>query len=679
LSSRTGFALAVVLLLIAAILRFSDLAILPPGLTAEEITDIRITESIRRGNVSVFYNLQPLGAEGGREGLYHMLLAATSTFSGSGLIGYRVLSVLANLVMLALVYALATRLYGSLGGVAALLLLTVSMGPILLARSIGREALLPLLVAGTLLALACALPVYNPPKPREPGTLAFAALGLLLGLGFYVHPAHYLLALGSLIFIAYMVIARQPLSRRTLSYIGFAILLMIIVAMPYFISSIRLPGLDGAGRVFGDYHVTAKSPLLAIIDSAIGIFFRGDESPLHNLPGRPLVDLVSGVIIAIGLLAALNRWRRPRFALPLLSLLALIPVTFLRPNSPDFNAFAPLLPVLALFFGLGVTTLYHSLRPAARPLLGLGLAGLLAFNLVWVSRDLFQLWPRLDAVQTAYNGRTAQLAHHIDRTASGLPTVVCIPSIASLAPQPRLTNAQLLVLMMHTRDAGIRYADCGTGFVLTNGGARQQVILTTPNTLADVHPYLREWLLKGDVQAADDLPPDSVIVMDVADDLADTIGRFTTTSPVTYAPEAPGDSDVALPPVAFGGNLTFLGYEADTTAVYRPGDIVTSITYWRVDGPPPPDIRLFTHVLSDPAALISQTDIISVLARYLYPRDIFIQITFVPLPNSTPDGRYMISIGAYQDSDDRRLAVLVNGQEHGTRLFLANRTVTVTA
>jgi hypothetical protein len=82
-------------------------------------------------------------------------------------------------------------------------------------------------------------------------------------------------------------------------------------------------------------------------------------------------------------------------------------------------------------------------------------------------------------------------------------------------------------------------------------------------------------------------------------------------------------------------------------------------------------------VLSDPAAIISQTDTLSVLATQLHPRDVFIQITFVELPDSTPAGNYAISIGAYQDSDNMRLAVLQGNQPRGTRLFLAGNTITV--
>lgn len=677
MSNRIGFILATGLLLIAAGLRLWNLTTLPPGLNADEITNIRIAASVRGGNIAVFYNLEGLGDAGGREGLYHTALAATTTITGGGLVDYRLPSVLASLVTLALVYALATRLYGPLAGVAALALLALGMWPILLARTIGPETTLPLLVTAVMLALARALPVYQHPPPREPGTGYFAALGLLLGLGFYLHPANFLVTLGSMIFITYMIVSPQPLSRRTLSYIGFAILVLIIVSMPYLLSSIRLPELDGAGRVFGDYRAAESPPIQSIINSLVGIFFAGDHNPARNVPGRPLFDLVSGLMVLIGVLAACRRWYRPRFTLTLVMFFALAPIAFLNNDSPNFDAFSPLLPVLALLFGLGVSTLYNSLRARSRPALGVGLVVLFGFNLVWTGNDLFRVWPRQPQTYEAYNGRLGQLAHHIDLTANDLPTVICIPTVTAFKPGPTLTDAQRLMLMLHGKGRTIRYADCGSGLVLANGGDKEQVILPGPKMLDEVHPYVRQWLEMGTVATADNLPPDSVIIMDVAGALADKIGAFTTTAPMRFAPEAPGGPEIVLPPVTFGGNLTFLGYEQSTTTSYKPGDVVTSIGYWRVDGSLPPDIRLFTHIMSDPAAVMAQSDIISVLASHLHPRDVFIQITFVELPDSTPAGDYEVSIGAYQESDDKRLPVLVNDQERGTRLFLVANGFTV--
>jgi hypothetical protein len=158
--------------------------------------------------------------------------------------------------------------------------------------------------------------------------------------------------------------------------------------------------------------------------------------------------------------------------------------------------------------------------------------------------------------------------------------------------------------------------------------------------------------------------------LNVMHTLADTIGRFTTTAPAGYAPEAPGTSPLAVPPVRFGGNITFLGYDLKPTTDYTPGGIVTSITYWRVDGVIPPDLRFFTHVLSDPSAIAAQNDTISVDVNQLQDRDVFIQITFVPLPYTIPEGMYSISIGAYRADNGVRMGVLDNGLPRGTRLFL---------
>jgi hypothetical protein len=154
------------------------------------------------------------------------------------------------------------------------------------------------------------------------------------------------------------------------------------------------------------------------------------------------------------------------------------------------------------------------------------------------------------------------------------------------------------------------------------------------------------------------------------------VGRFTTTTPGSYAPDAPGGSGVATPPVRFGGNIAFLGYEKESDNPYSPSGIFTSITYWRVDGEIPPDLRFFTHILADPgAAPAVQNDTISVDVSQLQPRDVFIQIMFLPLPYSIPAGNYSISIGAYTAANDARLPVMDGDTPRGDRLFLESITV----
>ncbi len=663
MSNRVSYALAVALLLLAAVLRCVDLATLPPGFSASEINDIRIAETARQGRIEVFYDLNGQG----REGLYQTFVMAT-TGAGGGLIGYRILSVWLGMITLALVYVLGKRLFGSLAGLAALALLAVGMFPIVLARSVTPEAMLPLFVTAVMLALALALPVYGDRPPTPPKTAAFAALGVLLGLGFYLHPVSFLMTLFSMFFIASVILTRRNLTRRMLSFTWFAVVVMIVIATPYLSSSLQRPELAAARRLLTD------DPTQGFMQSFIagfnGLFFVGDQSAAVNVPGRPLVDLFSGLLIVVGLVVTIRYWRQARCALLLIALIFLLPVTLHAPNSPNFLALSPLLPLLALFFGLGVTTLYSSFPRSTRIVAVFGLVALLAFNIVWATRDIFVNWVRLPEMQETYNARLGQLAHYIDQTAGTTPTAICTSNFRPQINPVRLTNLQQLALMMHRRDAVLRYADCGTALILTEGGDREQVILSDPSAFAGVNPYLQTWLSQGIILDAPNLPPNSVIRLNVADLLANRIGGFMSTAPATFAPEAPDGSQVVFPPVRFGGNITFLGYEQSWAPTYHPGDVIPVVTYWRVDGVLPSDLRLFTHILGDPTNLVAQSDPISVLPDTLRPRDIFIQVTYIQLPRGIPSDRYTISIGAYEDNTGTRLPVFSGEQPRGARLFL---------
>lgn len=662
MSSRVGYTLAVMLLLIGTGLRIWQLADLPPGVTNDEVTDIRIIETVRQGRIEVFYDL----AGEGREGLYHVIVALVTILFGDSIFVYRLVALGAGLITLALVYALTTRLFGPLAGVAAAGLMASTFWMALLARGIGRETLLPLLVAAVLLAQARALRAYGDLE-HEPSTVWFAALGGLLGLGFYLHPDNFVIVLMSMVFIAFMVLTRQStMTRRILSYTNFAILVMVIIAMPYLISTIRLPELSGAGRVFGSYSGgVLRSTLVGV--GALGL--GGDLNPVHNLPGRPLTDVISFALLLLGTGVALRYWRQPRFALPLVALAALLPPAVLTPHNPDFLSLTALLPVFALFFGAGVNAAHAALPRRARPLVVSGLLALLLVNAGWSASDLFTRWSAQPAVQTAYHTRQQAVARYLDSTAAQVPTVLCSPDPAASLNTDALSSADL-ILLMSQQSFVLRRVDCGSGLLLLNGGEAQQVVLPDVDTLSTAHPQVQRWLSLGTfVPAADD----AILRLEVAAPLADQIGLFSSTVQVRYAPEAPGGSDSVSTPVSLAGNLTFLGYELPGGGSYPPGGIVTLVTYWRIDGEVPRDLRFFAHVLNDPGARpVAQRDTISVVPRQLRSRDILMQITFIELPASIPPGEYSLSVGAYQGADRQRLSVLDNGQPRGDRLFLSS-------
>lgn len=675
MNSRFAYWLAAVLLLAAAWLRIANLTTLPGGVHAEEITDIRVTERIRLGTIEVFYDLQSTEGEG-REGLYHTGTALVTAFIGNGPLGYHLISVWASLLTLAVVYALVMRLYGPLAGITALALLVFNLPFILAGRMVSREILLPGLVAGVMLVLARGLSVYREPHPTLPLNTVFAVLGLMLGAGFYLHPIHFFILLFAILFIILRLSSRRNLRlpEQSLPYLRFSLVVLIIIVMPYLVSSIRLPELSGIQRLWGGYSLTEHSLPGSILNSLGGLIFLGDSNPAHNLAGRPLIDLFSGMVLIIGVLIAARDARQSRHALPLLATVCLLPAALLSPDSPDFQRMLPLLPLIALYVGLGVQSIYQSIPSRLGKVAGwVAIIGLLAFNVQWSVRDLFETWPNQAAMATTFNTRIGLLARELDRTAANVPTLICDTPIEGSG----LNATDQLLLMMNRKAFTPRYADCGTGLVFINGGEGQQIAFPRLQSYERLPDFSRVWLQQGRVEVDPDAPPDSLIRLNAASALADQLGRFTTTAPIAYAPEGrQGQEGVIPPPIRFGGNLTFAGYEPQPEGAYQPGGVVTVITWWRVDGPLPPDLRFFTHILSDPAAIVTQNDSISVDVTALQPRDVFAQITFVPLPLTLPDGGYTLSIGAAQSMTGARLPVLdETGQRRGDRLFIGSITV----
>ena len=132
-------------------------------------------------------------------------------------------------------------------------LLAVGMLPILLSRSVAPEAMLPLFVTAVLLALTLSLPVYGDAADhaaeidgvRRAGYPARP--GLLPPSGKLCRRAvqHDLHRFGGADAPRYW---RGVLS----SFTWFAVVIMIVIATPYVISSIQHPELAAAGRLLVD-------------------------------------------------------------------------------------------------------------------------------------------------------------------------------------------------------------------------------------------------------------------------------------------------------------------------------------------------------------------------------------------------------------------------------------------
>ena len=664
MTSRMSYFFAILLLLLGAVLRFTDLATLPQGFSDDEIINIRLVDNVRQGDIFVFYP----GEDGGREGLYHLFVAFVTTFVGEGAIGYRILSVWLGMLSIAVVYTLAHHLFNPIVGVLAAGLVTVNMSAILLSRAVSSDATVLFLVSATLLALARSLPVYRRTRVVTSNIVSFAGLGALMGIGFYLHPSSLFIVLGAMLYISHLVFVRDVMFRQRRSYTGFAILLMLIISMPYVIASINLPQFSAGQRILSHY---TDGLLRSVVDGLLAIVQTGDLNPLHNLPGRPLVDTFSGIFMLIGMVICFQRRHRPRFMLILIMFFLTLPAALIVEASPNFARMSVIMPQLAIFFGMGFYSIIRSrifVDVVFRRLAITAILGLLALNLVWTWLDLFVDWRDNEAVIPAVNAELGQIAHYLDIVGDDPPIVMCNSAWETTQPATALSRTDKTLLMMNRSNFDYHEADCARGLLLTNGGALQRIVFFDEQNLDSAHPYLQEWLSYG-TAASGKLPRGSIIELETAELLADRAGAFTTMAPVSYAPEV-DEPEPIPPPIRFGGDLTFLGYEPNVRREFSPGENVEVITYWRAEGELLPDLTLLTHILSSPVTPIAIHDTIVVNPALMNGRDVFIQITEVSLPPGALPGERFISVGAYRKGDLIRLPVLEGDEARGDRIFL---------
>lgn len=665
--NRLSYVIAMLLLLLALFFRAWDLVDLPSGVSDAEINTIRLTETVRRGNVSILLQ----DAQGrGQEMLVPTVLAVLTGFIGNGTLGFRLVTIWVGLITLALAYSLGVRLFGRVAGLCTLGVLAVAFWPVLLAREVLVESFLPLLVTTAMLSLARAIPVYRVARQESATTAAFATLGFVVGVGFYIHPMGLLLAMATMIFIVYILVVRRSSERQRFSYIGFSILIVLILTIPYLVFNINRPELAAGARLVGDYQGILRS-----LGAGLGaIFLHGDANPARNLPGRPLFDAVTAVLMLFGVVMTLRGARYPRYMLLLVFFVVLSPAVLLQSAMPNFSGFSIWLVPLALFFGVGVYAVYSRLPVPARPFVWVGLIVLLAGNALWTGHDLFTVWRRDAAVQQAMHADLQLLARYLDRTMGSIPTVICYPQVNQVASTPTLNNTRKMLLMMNRkRLENVRLVDCNNALIFTQGGARQQVIFVEPNGFRTMHPYLQRWASMGMFLTGNTVPPERVSILKVETELANRLGAFTTIDPANYGFETPQTPQQTIyPPIRFGGNITWMGYEPDTNRRYRAGETVSVINFWRVEsGPVPGDLTFFTHILSDPVTVADNRDMISLDVSYLRERDVFVQVTPIELRSTLLTGRYQVSIGAYQEQTGARLPVFDNNQvRQGDRLIL---------
>ena len=692
MNRRIEFLIVTSVLVLAAVLRIWDLATLPPGFSNDELAFIRITETVRQGDVSVYYQV---GDAQGRAGMYGVGNVLATELVGGGLFGYRVFPFWMGMLALALLYAVVRRLFGVPVALIALGVMAVNLRAVLLARSATSEAVVLPYVLLTLFCLLIALNVRRDVEFHIPNTLPFALVGVLFGASGYLHYTGLVLGPLGALFFAHLLYTRQPLSRRVWSAWVFVFVLATVVSMPYVISTLREPDLSEPHILAAERPQNVTDAVDGLLQAIGGVIWQGDPDPAHTYSEMALLGPALAVLLLIGVGTAIRRWRDPRYALLLMVLAAGVLTDAWVRVEPTFGANLVALPAVYILPGIGAITLWRALRGrgmryAWQPVT-LALVVILVANVIVIRIRLFDDWRNDDQVHDAYYASLGYLAAYLDRTSDGLPVSVCALRLNEPADSG-LTPRQMLRLMMRRDDMNIRHSDCRGGLVLINAGAPMRFAFADLDDREAMPPELEDWLSEAQIIPVDGLPEGSVLRLDVEQRVRDAGGYWAALAPVFFMPDEEHNAQPVPLPVQLEQNLTFAGYDPRMRENTRQagGDPIVLATYWRVDGPLPDDLGIFAHLLAYPqpepesgtrVPLLepwAEANSIDVIARELRNRDIFVQVSYLWLSENLKPGPYVLTVGAYTDTVtilENHLAVLDSAQDfqpHGDRLLLGD-------
>jgi 4-amino-4-deoxy-L-arabinose transferase-like glycosyltransferase len=687
LNRRLELILVTSLLVLAAALRIWDLTRLPPGFSDDELAFIRIAETVRQGDVAVYYQVGDLQARAGPVTIGHVLI---TELTGDGMLGYRLLSLWAGLGTLALLYTFARRLFGGPVALIALGVMAVNFRMILLARTPAAESVMPAYVLLVLLVLAIAFNLRRDITFHAPGTLPFALLALLLGGAGYLNYTGLVLGPLAALFLAHLIYTRQPISRRVWSAAIFVVVLATVVGTPYLISTFRDTNLSEPYILSSQRPHSVGDVIDGIASAVGGVFWHGDERATRNLPDLPLIGPVQALLALVGVITAGRRWREPRYALVLLALAAGLLTDAWVGTGSTFSANLVALPAIFILVGIGTMSIWHAVSARdihpATPLVAMIVLAVLAANLIAVRSRLFDDWNHDKRVYAAYHANLGYLAAYLDRTPDGLPVSLCSARLNEPVAVG-LTPRQMLGVMQHRDDLDIRHSDCGRGLVLIGAGAPMRFTFADVADREMMPPELASWLQDGQPIPVEGLEEGSVLYLDVEQRVRDSGGQWDALAPAYYMPDESGQFEAVELPVQMEQNLTFAGYDPRVLASKPvPGGEhpLVVVTYWRVDGPLPKKLGIFAHLLgytkSEPRVLQlepwAENNGIDVIPSELKNRDFFIQVSHVWLGDTLDPGEYALTVGAYVDTAavlDNHLDPLdpaLDFQPHGDRLFL---------
>ena len=316
-------------------LRLYHLDTIPPGIFVDETNAagdaLRLLDGWHGSPFGVGWFETPLG--------YAYYLAGLIGLFGPTYYTLKAASLIPALLTLPALYLLGRELFGPRVALVALAFLAFNRWHMTMSRWGWNEVAPPLFHILTVYFL------LRGSRTRNPGDFALA--GVLMGLGMYTYLASRLVVLAVLAYLVYRAVVERGFLRRAWGGLLLFLLAYVLVFGPLATTYARNPftflNRSRQVSILNDMRArytpdTAPPPLVRAALRAVGLpanisfvplwestrkhlgmfHIEGDHNPRHNIPGAPMLDRVTGILFALGVLLALWRWRDHRYGLLLL-------------------------------------------------------------------------------------------------------------------------------------------------------------------------------------------------------------------------------------------------------------------------------------------------------------------------------------------------------------------------
>jgi 4-amino-4-deoxy-L-arabinose transferase-like glycosyltransferase len=431
------------ILLIAAGLRFWQLGDIPSGLYRDEAANGLDAASVlagQRQDESLFY----FEANNGREPVYIYLTTLVVGLLGQTVLAVRLAAAVVGTLTTWLTYKLASSWFDRSTGLLSAWLWAVTVWPIHLSRTGFRAILLPFFMALTFWIVTLA---YKRGGQDLRSKWLWLLAGIIYGAGFYTYLAFWF----SLVLFAAVVVYMAITGRGKSLWHGLVWFTVgaLIIMSPFILLAWRQPDLilGRMGQVSVFRTVLEEGPPFSIlwrhILRAFGLFFiEGDTILRHNPEGRPLFDLLMLVPFLVGLFWCLRNWRYPPAMTLMLWIVIMLGPTILAEDAPHFLRAVGILPAAVMLPALGLSQIWTWTKLPS--LLSKALVVLLLFASLIISiKDYYIDYARRPLTAYWFEAAARELADNINAEPPGRSVYLdrrlwdSWPSIRYLASEDR--------------------------------------------------------------------------------------------------------------------------------------------------------------------------------------------------------------------------------------------------